>query len=124
MNFRNLPRRRHSAELKTAVLAECEVPGASVAAIAQAHGLNANLVHRWRRNQAGAQAPAALGAVGEFMALALPAAALSEQASAAPVRCSPPEIRVELRRGVASATIIWPLAGAVECGAWQREWLK
>lgn len=55
-----------------------------MAAISQAHGLNTNLVHRWRRNQAGAQAPAVPGAVGEFMALALPAAALSEQASAAP----------------------------------------
>lgn len=123
MNFRNLPRRRLGADLKTTVLAECEVPGASAAAIAQAHGLNANLVHRRRRNQAGAQAPAALGRLGSLWHLALPAA-LSEQASAAPVRCSPPETRVELRRGVASATIVWPLAGAVECGAWLSEWLR
>ena len=125
MNFRNLPRRRRSAELKTAVLAECEVPGASVAAIAQAHGLNANLVHRWRRNQAGAQAPAALGVVGEFMPLALPAAPRSEaESAAAPVHVSQPDIRVELRRGAASATVIWPLVGAAECGEWLREWLK
>ena len=32
-------------------MAACEVPGASVAAVAQAHGLNANLVHKWRRCQ-------------------------------------------------------------------------
>jgi len=32
-------------------LAACEEPGASVAAVAQAHGLNANLVHKWRRCQ-------------------------------------------------------------------------
>jgi transposase len=32
-------------------LAACEEPGASVAAVAQAHGLNANLVHKWRRAQ-------------------------------------------------------------------------
>ena len=44
-------RRRHPAELKDKVLAACEEPGASVAAVAQAHGLNANLVHKWRRCQ-------------------------------------------------------------------------
>ena len=42
-------RRKHSAELKARVLSECAQPGASVAAIAQVNGLNANLVHRWLR---------------------------------------------------------------------------
>ena len=32
-------------------MAACGEPGASVAAVAQAHGLNANLVHKWRRGQ-------------------------------------------------------------------------
>ena len=41
-------RRPHSAELKLRVLSECAVPGASIARIAQVHGLNANLVHKWR----------------------------------------------------------------------------
>ena len=43
------PRRRHADELKARVLAACAEPGASVAAVAQAHELNANLVHKWRR---------------------------------------------------------------------------
>jgi transposase len=42
-------RRRHDVELKSKVLAECGMPGASVAQVAMAHGLNANLVHKWRR---------------------------------------------------------------------------
>ena len=50
-NPRRASRRRHPAELKNKVLAACEEPGASVAAVAQAHGLNANLVHKWRRCQ-------------------------------------------------------------------------
>lgn len=33
-------------------MAACEEPGASVAAVALAHGLNANLVHKWRHRQA------------------------------------------------------------------------
>lgn len=43
-------RRRHEAGLKQRVLAECAVAGASVAKVAMAHGLNANLVHKWRRD--------------------------------------------------------------------------
>jgi transposase len=42
-------RRRHDAGLKREVLAQCAAPGASVAQVAMAHGLNANLVHKWRR---------------------------------------------------------------------------
>lgn len=42
-------RRRHLPEFKARVVDECAQPGASVAAVALSHGLNANLVHRWRR---------------------------------------------------------------------------
>lgn len=38
---------RRSPELKAAIVAECLVPGASVAAVALAHGVNANLVRKW-----------------------------------------------------------------------------
>ena len=41
-------RRNHTLELKKAVLDECRA-GASVASVAMAHGLSANLVHKWRR---------------------------------------------------------------------------
>jgi transposase len=40
-------RRVHGAEFKTQVLAECRQPGASVAAVALAHGLNVNLLRKW-----------------------------------------------------------------------------
>ena len=40
-------RRRHSAEFKAKVVEECRRPGASMAAIALAHGLKANLLRRW-----------------------------------------------------------------------------
>jgi transposase len=42
-------RKRHSAELNAQILAECAMPGASVARVAMAHGINANVVHRWRQ---------------------------------------------------------------------------
>jgi transposase len=39
-------RRRYSELKKAQVLAECSEPGASVAKVAMAHGINANVVHR------------------------------------------------------------------------------
>jgi transposase len=42
-------KRRHSAAFKRKILELTEQPGASVAAIAQEHGVNANLVFKWRR---------------------------------------------------------------------------
>ena len=40
-------RRVHGAEFKAKVLAQCRESGLSVAAVAQANGLNANLVRKW-----------------------------------------------------------------------------
>jgi transposase-like protein len=40
-------RRTHSAEFKAQVVAACRVAGVSKAAVAMAHGVNANLARRW-----------------------------------------------------------------------------
>lgn len=116
MDSKTVVRRRHSRQLKAEVLVACNAPGASVAAIALAHGLNANLVHKWRRNQARPVVARRLaGTLGEFIALPL---------------CTPPapvaqtDIRIELRRGPTTVTVNWPMAGVGECAAWLREWLK
>ena len=42
-------RRRHSVELKALMLEQCAAPGASVAKVAMSHGVNANIVHGWRK---------------------------------------------------------------------------
>jgi transposase len=106
---KKIVRRRHSAELKAQVLSECAQPGASVASVAMSHGINANVVHKWRRT-AGA-APLALAS---FVPVALPA-------PAPPV---PADIRMELRRGATSMTITWPAEAAADCAAWMRELLR
>jgi len=41
-------RRRYDAALKAQIVAECVQPGASVANVAMAHGINANIVHATR----------------------------------------------------------------------------
>ena len=45
------PRRQHDQSFKADLVAQCKVPGASVAAIALAGGINANLLFKWRRAQ-------------------------------------------------------------------------
>jgi len=40
-------RRTYSPEYKLEIVEECSVPGASVAAVALSHRINANLVRRW-----------------------------------------------------------------------------
>lgn len=40
-------RRTHSPEFKAQVLAACRQPGGSIAGVAMAHGINANVVHKW-----------------------------------------------------------------------------
>lgn len=108
-DWRKQPRRRHSQVLKSQVLAECAQPGASVAAVALAHGLNANVVHKWRRMPSEAAKPLA----ATFVPVALPAPVAVQQ-----------DIRIELRRGTTMMTIVWPSTAAAECAAWMRELLR
>jgi transposase len=106
---KKIVRRRHSAELKAQVLGECAQPGASVARVAMSHGINANIVHKWRRLAGAAPVPAA-----SFVPVSLPAPACATAA----------DIRIELRRGATSMIITWPTAAASDCAAWMRELLR
>ena len=111
-------RRVHSAEFKAQVVAPCSAPGVSVAAVAMAHGVNANLARRWvietERRGAGALATAASGTVAStFVPLQLPNA-----------QTPPPDIRLELRRGATTINVSWPCAAASQCALWIREVLR
>jgi len=107
-------RRRYSAAFKAQVVAACDEPGASVTKVAMAHGINANVVHRWRRLAREGKATAAKA--GEFIALPLMVAP-----EAAP---APAEIRVELRRGPVTMSITWPSSAAADFAVWTRELLR
>ena len=116
------PRRRHADDLKARVLAACAEPGASVAAVAQAHGLNANLVHKWRRGRGAAMLTtagprrSAVAASAEFIPLTLPVAAAATNGPPNAVPAA--DIRVEWRRGAAAIAVSWPVSAAPECARW------
>ena len=42
-------RRTHSQEFKRSVVEASQQPGTSIAGVAMAHGINANQLHKWRR---------------------------------------------------------------------------
>lgn len=121
----NPARRRRSAELKRLVLAQCAEPGASVAKVALSHGLNANLVHKWRAASATRSAAQALSSPSSSLSFVPVAIAPTPAPPPLPAPdAAKPNIHIELRRGPTHVTVIWPLAGAEQCAAWMRELVK
>jgi transposase len=108
-------RRRYSAELKAQVMAECDAPGASVAKVAMSHGINANVVHGWRK-LARLGGAAVVVQAREFVPVAL------EPKPEQPVVQR--NIEVELRRGALTMKVIWPPSAAADFTAWTRELLR
>jgi transposase-like protein len=89
-----------------------------MAAVALAHGINANLARRWvvaAEQRSGGQLAAVNGGVAwtSFVPLTV-----------APSVPAPADIRIELRRGATIINVSWPCAGALECAAWMRELLR
>ena len=112
-----MPKRRfYEPQLKRKIVAESQAPGASVAGVALAHGINANIVHRWIREQASPQSTAPQG----FVALSVQAAEPAQSATDG----GKTDIRIELRRGATLVNIAWPAAQAGECALWMRELLR
>ncbi|MCX7252620.1 IS66 family insertion sequence hypothetical protein [Malikia spinosa] len=122
-------RRRHSPEFRASVIQACLQPGVSIAAVALANGLNANMVRKWVINAQTPSLPTSadrarsrflsvpdhsLPSAPAFVPLALPAP------SAAPVGI---QIDLSTPAGV-SIKMTWPTSAAEQCVTWLREWLR
>lgn len=144
MQFPHEPRTRrvHGAQIKTQVLAACRDPGASVSAVALAHGLNANLVRSWLRGRGLQRAGLAVDATSQampgsaraslaqplqFVPIHLPAGvaahtAVAPQPPAGPAQSAGGDvIEVQLRASAAQVTVRWPVLQAAQCTQWLRE---
>ena len=116
-------RRRYGLQFKAMVLAQCDEPGMSVAKLAMSHGINDNVVHRWRQlarqqrtalpSTAGAPRPAE--SASAFVPLALPAPATPDLKT---------EIRLDIRRGAVTVGIAWPEQALGDLAGFVRELLK
>jgi transposase len=128
----------HSAEFKAQVLAECQQSGASVAAVALAHGLNVNLLRKWlvgrgiKRTGLAAPRTVTRKLAGtddmptsspKFIPVEIAPAPVAAPA-AEPEQAERPdaqEIHVEVTRGATRLRVRWPSGQAAACAAWLRE---
>jgi len=119
--------RTYTRQFKAELVAACLQPGASIAAIAGGHGMNANVLHRWLKEHerngchqlvAGSSSGSAVSAspAPAFIALKLPTIAMQE-----PTAC---DIKVELRKGSVSMIVTWPISAAGDLAQWTRAILK
>lgn len=129
-------RRRHSDELKTKVLIACAEPGASISGVALAHGLNTNLVRKWRSGHGVKRLemavtptmstpPTALTTTAAFVAVEMPVPPqAAAHAAVQPTTASPladPLILIELRRNALHLSVRWPSSAAEDCRSWLSE---
>ena len=120
--------RRHSPEFKARVIELARQPGASVAAVALANGLNANMLRRWvheavagggaSKATATSVAPALAGFVQLPMCEAKHHAVLDAQ-PAPPTVPRPADITVEIHRGDTTVNARLPMDE--RSAAWLRE---
>jgi transposase len=109
-------RRNYAPALKAQILAECELPGASVARIAMAHGINDNVVHTWRKLAREGLLSSPGVAVGFIPFTVAP------EPDAEVGRVD--HLVVEVQRGSLLMKFTWPLSAAEKLSAWTRELLR
>jgi transposase len=111
---------RYSDEFKRQLVAACQAPGVSKAAIALANGLNANMLRRW-------VVESSQGSDGQLGAIKKPLLPNQVNPDFIPVQFTPapsaqtPDIRIALQRGATSVQIHWPISASSQCAQWMRE---
>jgi transposase len=122
-------RRRHSPEFRASVIQACLQPGISIAAVALANGLNANMLRKWVIEAQKSCLPASTQRPSSQPVsvpdhLSPPAPAFVPLALPAPC-AAPTGIQIDLctPAGV-SIKMTWPTSAAEHCAAWLREWLR
>jgi transposase-like protein len=121
--------RRHSPEFKSRVIELARQGSGSVAAVALANGLNANMLRRWVREaeladgQALAAEVAPRAEVPRFIPVTVAAdderATCAAQAAGAPARSNAGSVVVDIRRGAITVHASLPLDE--HSAAWLRE---
>ena len=109
-------RRQYSSEFRADLIKAASQPGVSVAAVALANGMNANLLRRWiKMAQSRENLVTAMSAslpVEGFVPLSMPSPG------------SDRDVRIELSRGAMSIKVDWPISAAGACALWVREVMR
>ena len=112
-----VPKRRfYSPEFKLQAVGECGQAGASIAAVALKHGVNANIVHRWLREHSQ-------GTLVVQPLAFVPVTLTAPSTPPLPEPAALPDIRIQVQRANTTIVVNWPLQGGAACAQWLREWL-
>lgn len=115
-------RRRHDPEFKARVIAAGQHPGVSIAAVALANGLNANLLRRWIKDHREASATNLPRRHGTVIVPTTPGIIpVTRQTNEV---ANGDDIRLDLRRGELAVQIAWPVSHADHLGSWLKELLS
>ncbi|NLC36919.1 MAG: transposase [Alcaligenaceae bacterium] len=125
-------RRTFDPAFKAELVATCQYPGVSVAAIALEHGLNANLLRRWiteheRYGHHGGDIATATSPAISQCRPASPAPALPAPFVPVSMAATTPNddaISIDMTRGTTSMRVTWPVSAAAQCAELLREWLR
>lgn len=121
-----LTHRTYTRQFKAELVAACQQPGASIAALASSHAMNANVLHRWLKEHARdgrhelkraepAGTASAMSHAPAFIPVKLPVVLHEPTIS---------EFKVELRKGALSMTVTWPVCAAADFAQWTKSILK
>jgi transposase-like protein len=114
--------RTYTPHFKAELVAACQKPGMSIAALAGQHGMNANVLHRWLKEheRSGRHALTEQHVLKNperpaFVALALPTPKVPNQSQ---------DIRVVLSKGALTINVSWPMHAVADLASWTTAILK
>ncbi|WP_180127357.1 transposase [Rhodoferax sp. BLA1] len=121
--------RTYSSQFKAELVAACQIPSASIAAIAGQHGMNANVLHRWLKEhqQSGRHQRIVCSSAAQSLVTSPPEPAfiaVKLPATATPELPNTDLIKVELHKGAVSMILTWPASAAADLAQWSRAILK
>ncbi len=118
-------RRRYTEEFKKQAIEACLQPGISMASVALANGLNANLLRRWVTERSGKAADTVLLPDQQPLEIAQPTMpGLVPITVAMPETLPSDEIKIEIHRSQTLISITWPVSQSTSCADWLRELLR
>jgi len=118
--------RTYTRQFKAELVAACQQPGASIAALAGSHSMNANVLHRWLKEHArdGRHQLNGTGLTGKVSTTPNTPAFIPVQLPAVLRESGVHELKVELRKGALSMTVCWPVSAADAFAHWTKSILK
>mgnify|MGYP000879344922 CR=1 FL=1 len=118
-------RRRYTEEFKKQATEACLIPGVSIASVALANGLNANLLRRWVTERQEAVAGSVTLPDQHPLEITEPSIP-----GLVPITVAMPEIppsgqtKIEIHRNQMLISITWPVSQSTSCADWLRDLLR